>query len=72
MSVSWDRGVDLQEVVDLHEAKMSFPRLVSRQTATIPPGERTGDDGSISAKIKYLVGVLGLFLTDGLCEKVIC
>ena len=32
---------------DLQEANMSLPRLVSRQTANIPPGERMGDNLSI-------------------------
>ena len=43
MSVISDRGQE-DGGVDLQEAKMSFPRLVRRQTANIPPGERTGAD----------------------------
>ena len=39
MSVSSDRGQE-DAGVDLQEAKMSFPRLVRRQTANIPPGEK--------------------------------
>ena len=47
MSVSSDRGQE-DAGVDLQEAKMSFPKLVRRQTANIPPGERAVEDLSHS------------------------
>ena len=46
MSASSDRGQE-DAGVDLQEAKMSFPKLVRRQTANIPPGERTDDNLTI-------------------------
>ena len=49
MSVSSDRGQE-DAGVDLQEAKMSFPKLVRRQTANIPPEEKTGGDLSIPSQ----------------------
>ena len=41
--------------VDLHEARMSFPRLVRRQTKNIPPEERTSDDLSIQSEEQVML-----------------
>ena len=41
--------------VDLQVAKMSFPRLVRRQTKNIPPEERTSDDLSIQSEEQVML-----------------
>ena len=41
--------------VDLQEARMSFPRLVRRQTKNIPPEERTSDDLSIQSEEQVML-----------------